>query len=207
MIADLLFERPTERELALSAHVRRKAFHRGIAATAAALRGLVIVAPPAAALPLLTADALKEALSQAPEPVISQPAEAIFPAHVFAGDCDRIVVERPCGIREIQDLICKNLKVRRADLLSSRRDRRSVIPRQVAMYLCKLHTSYSMPNIGRKFGGRDHTTVLHAMRRVERLMETPLGTAISSQWPVEACDFVRNAVTVAEDTISTWGVR
>jgi chromosomal replication initiator protein len=59
--------------------------------------------------------------------------------------------------------------VSRADLLSSRRTANVVRPRQVAMYLAKILTLRSLPEIGRRFGGRDHTTVLHAVRKIETL--------------------------------------
>jgi chromosomal replication initiator protein len=60
--------------------------------------------------------------------------------------------------------------VSRADLLSSRRTANVVRPRQVAMYLAKTLTLRSLPEIGRRFGGRDHTTVLHAVRKIEGLV-------------------------------------
>ena len=56
------------------------------------------------------------------------------------------------------------------DLLSNRRTRTIVKPRQVAMYLAKMLTPRSLPEIGRRFGGRDHTTVLHAVRKIEDLV-------------------------------------
>jgi chromosomal replication initiator protein len=55
------------------------------------------------------------------------------------------------------------------DMLSARRARAVARPRQVAMYLTKQLTPRSLPEIGRKFGGRDHTTVMHAIRRIEEL--------------------------------------
>ena len=58
------------------------------------------------------------------------------------------------------------------DLISARRARVVARPRQVAMYLCKMLTSKSLPEIGRGFGGRDHTTVIHAVRKIEELMAT-----------------------------------
>jgi chromosomal replication initiator protein len=59
--------------------------------------------------------------------------------------------------------------VRLADLLSARRARAVARPRQVAMYLSKQFTARSLPEIGRKFGGRDHTTVMHAVKRIDEL--------------------------------------
>ena len=57
-------------------------------------------------------------------------------------------------------------------MLSARRARAVARPRQVAMYLAKQLTARSLPEIGRKFGGRDHTTVIHAVRRIEQLRES-----------------------------------
>ena len=57
-----------------------------------------------------------------------------------------------------------------ADFLSSRRSRHIARPRQVAMYLAKKLTTKSLPEIGRKFTGRDHTTVIHAIKKIEELM-------------------------------------
>ena len=62
--------------------------------------------------------------------------------------------------------------LRLSDLLSARRARQVARPRQVAMYLAKTLTSRSLPDIGRRFGGRDHTTVIHAVRRIEELRAT-----------------------------------
>jgi len=65
--------------------------------------------------------------------------------------------------------VARQYNVSRADLLSSRRTANVVRPRQVAMYLAKVLTLRSLPEIGRRFGGRDHTTVLHAVRKIENL--------------------------------------
>jgi chromosomal replication initiator protein len=59
-----------------------------------------------------------------------------------------------------------------AEMTSSRRARAVARPRQVAMYLSKQLTSRSLPEIGRKFGGRDHTTVIHAVKKIEELIES-----------------------------------
>lgn len=56
------------------------------------------------------------------------------------------------------------------DILSRRRTKNIVLPRQIAMYVAKQTTLHSLPEIGRRFGGRDHTTVLHAVRKIERLI-------------------------------------
>ncbi len=72
-------------------------------------------------------------------------------------------------IEDIQKLVASHYSVTRADILSSRRTATVVKPRQVAMYLSKALTLRSLPEIGRRFGGRDHTTVLHAVRKIEGL--------------------------------------
>ena len=73
-------------------------------------------------------------------------------------------------IEDIQRVVARQYNVSRADLLSSRRTANVVRPRQVAMYLAKTLTLRSLPEIGRRFGGRDHTTVLHAVRKIENLV-------------------------------------
>jgi chromosomal replication initiator protein len=75
-------------------------------------------------------------------------------------------------IEDIQRIVARQYNVSRADLLSSRRTANVVRPRQVAMYLAKTLTLRSLPEIGRRFGGRDHTTVLHAVRKIENLVST-----------------------------------
>jgi chromosomal replication initiator protein len=72
-------------------------------------------------------------------------------------------------IEDIQKLVANHYNVSRADILSSRRTAVVVRPRQIAMYLSKALTMRSLPEIGRRFGGRDHTTVLHAVRKIEAL--------------------------------------
>ena len=72
-------------------------------------------------------------------------------------------------IEDIQKLVASHYNVSRADILSSRRTATVVRPRQIAMYLSKALTLRSLPEIGRRFGGRDHTTVLHAVRKIENL--------------------------------------
>ncbi|HXT06771.1 MAG TPA: chromosomal replication initiator protein DnaA [Roseiarcus sp.] len=72
-------------------------------------------------------------------------------------------------IEDIQKRVATHYNVSRADLLSSRRTAAVVMPRQIAMYLAKSLTLRSLPEIGRRFGGRDHTTVLHAVRKIDNL--------------------------------------
>ncbi len=73
-------------------------------------------------------------------------------------------------IDDIQKLVASHYNISRADILSSRRTANVVRPRQIAMYLSKTLTLRSLPEIGRRFGGRDHTTVLHAVRKIEELV-------------------------------------
>jgi chromosomal replication initiator protein len=80
--------------------------------------------------------------------------------------------ERLVTIENIQKTVAEYYKIRIADLLSKRRSRSIARPRQVAMGLAKELTNHSLPEIGDAFGGRDHTTVLHACRRVKELRET-----------------------------------
>jgi len=77
--------------------------------------------------------------------------------------------DRRVTIEEIQKRVAEHFNIKVSDMHSARRSRGVARPRQVAMYLSKLLTPRSLPEIGRKFGGRDHTTVMHAVRRVEEL--------------------------------------
>ncbi|NKN35110.1 chromosomal replication initiator protein DnaA [Agrobacterium sp. a22-2] len=73
-------------------------------------------------------------------------------------------------IEDIQRVVARHYNVSRQELVSNRRTRVIVKPRQIAMYLAKTLTPRSFPEIGRRFGGRDHTTVLHAVRKIEELI-------------------------------------
>jgi len=75
-------------------------------------------------------------------------------------------------IDEIQRKVAEHYNIRISDMHSSRRQRNIARPRQIAMYLSKNLTSSSLPDVGRKFGGRDHTTVMHAVKKVEELKES-----------------------------------
>ncbi|WP_234902426.1 chromosomal replication initiator protein DnaA [Agrobacterium larrymoorei] len=90
---------------------------------------------------------------------------------VGAGEAKRVRIE------DIQRIVARHYNVSRQELVSNRRTRVIVKPRQVAMYLSKMLTPRSFPEIGRRFGGRDHTTVLHAVRKIEELIggDTKLG--------------------------------
>jgi chromosomal replication initiator protein len=82
------------------------------------------------------------------------------------------VHDRLITIENIQKTVCEYYKIRIAELLSKRRHRSIARPRQMAMALCKELTQHSLPEIGDAFGGRDHTTVLHACRKIDELCET-----------------------------------
>ncbi|HEX7947514.1 MAG TPA: chromosomal replication initiator protein DnaA [Phenylobacterium sp.] len=79
------------------------------------------------------------------------------------------VNERKVTVDMIQKAVAEHYALKQADLISERRARAVARPRQVAMWLAKQITTRSLPDIGRRFGGRDHTTVLHAVRRIEAL--------------------------------------
>ncbi len=98
------------------------------------------------------------------EPVTIEVAEQIV------RDLMRGAEPRRVRIDDILRTVSKHYGVNRGDLLSGRRNRSIVRPRQIGMYLAKLLTSRSLPEIGRRFGNRDHTTVLHAIRKIEQLM-------------------------------------
>ncbi|CUX25880.1 MULTISPECIES: chromosomal replication initiator protein DnaA [Agrobacterium] len=90
---------------------------------------------------------------------------------VGTGEAKRVRIE------DIQRIVARHYNVSRQELVSNRRTRVIVKPRQIAMYLAKMLTPRSFPEIGRRFGGRDHTTVLHAVRKIEELIsgDTKLG--------------------------------
>jgi chromosomal replication initiator protein len=77
--------------------------------------------------------------------------------------------QRRISIDEIQTRVSDHYRIRKAEMTSARRAREVARPRQVAMYLSKQLTPRSLPEIGRRFGGRDHTTVIHAVRQIEKL--------------------------------------
>jgi chromosomal replication initiator protein len=77
---------------------------------------------------------------------------------------------RKITIDEIQKKVVEHYNIKLSDMHSPRRSRSVARPRQVAMYLAKSITTRSLPEIGRKFGGRDHTTVIHAIKTIEEIM-------------------------------------
>lgn len=139
-------------------HERHKQFHASIARRAAMLR--------APAKPV-------EILAVEPEPP-PPPAKPLFPPvpDRLMAEAHRIL-KSPAwdgSILKIQRAVCADYGVSMNDLVSARRTADIVRPRQVAVYLCRRLTVKSLPEIGRKFGGRDHTTMIAAIRRIERLI-------------------------------------
>ncbi|MGE4314001.1 MAG: chromosomal replication initiator protein DnaA [Pseudobdellovibrionaceae bacterium] len=96
--------------------------------------------------------------------------------------------DRRITIDEIQRRVAEHYNLKLTDMHSARRSRNVARPRQVAMYLAKQLTARSLPEIGRKFGGRDHTTVMHAVRKIEELIEEDASIA-------QDCDVLRRALT------------
>ncbi len=96
--------------------------------------------------------------------------------------------DRRITIDEIQRKVAEHYNLRLPDMHSARRARNVARPRQVAMYLAKQLTARSLPEIGRKFGGRDHTTVMHAVRKIEELMSDDAQIA-------QDVDVIRRALT------------
>ena len=90
----------------------------------------------------------------------------------FAKRCDLLALqEKLVTVDNIQKTVADYYKIKVADILSKRRSRSVARPRQVAMALAKELTNHSLPELGNAFGGRDHTTVLHACRKIEQLRE------------------------------------
>lgn len=104
-------------------------------------------------------------------PLTVETAETAIRDLVRAQDPKRVKID------DIQKLVASHYNISRADILSSRRTANVVRPRQIAMYLSKVLTLRSLPEIGRRFGGRDHTTVLHAVRKIEELAAKDKGLA------------------------------
>jgi hypothetical protein len=150
---------PTQRE----AVERSRAFRESIAAKAAELADrktqIKLAAVPVAAL--------EAPLISTPEVTVTSPDAEISPSgqNWFVVLASEPGPQHP-SIRDIQKAVSKHYEVSLADILSSRRTAKIVKPRQVAMYICKELTPHSLPQLGRRFGGRDHTTVLHAVRKI-----------------------------------------
>lgn len=142
-MSDTMECQPSERELALSTHRRSRAFRLGIEAKAVAL------ATPAQPAPLP-------------------------PDTAFFRECWFMIESvSPCltlPMATIKRAVCERYGVSLNDLVSHRVAKAITLPRHIAMYLCKELTEWSLPAVGRAFEGRDHTTVLYAVRKIERLL-------------------------------------
>jgi chromosomal replication initiator protein len=120
-------------------------------------------------------DSVRE-LEGATNTVFAQSADRL--AKLSVDECSMIIrphlkgTERRVTVDEIQKTVAAHYALKQEDLLSERRARAVARPRQVAMYLAKTMTTRSYPDIGRRFGGRDHTTVLHGVRVIEKLLAT-----------------------------------
>jgi hypothetical protein len=79
---------------------------------------------------------------------------------------------RDVSIKDIQSAVALEFRVRVKDILANRRQADIILPRHVAMYLAKMLTPRSLTEIGNRFGGRDHTTIMHAVKKIEAQCET-----------------------------------
>lgn len=101
-----------------------------------------------------------------PQPLPPIPNEAIAVASEIAFPDWVNIVTR------IKSAVCKEFNISAVDLVSQRRAPKFVLPRQVGIFLCRKITTRSLPEIARRFGGRDHSTALHAVRKIEQRIET-----------------------------------
>ena len=92
-------------------------------------------------------------------------------------ECKRILKDfvncnyKPISVESIQNVVAAYFNLGIQEMLSPRRSRALARPRQIAMYLAKQHTTNSLPDIGRKFSNRDHTTVIHAVKKIDELIK------------------------------------
>jgi len=111
-------------------------------------------------------------------PLVSVPAVEVVAPDTEVKDTDShwfVLVPPGHGqptIRDIQKAVCKHYGVTLAEMLSGRRSAYIAMPRQVAYYLCKHLTLATLPQIGRRFGGRDHSSVHHGVAKIARLLKT-----------------------------------
>ena len=97
-----------------------------------------------------------------------EPAPNMIPDELLAASPAK---ETRVSLREIIDAVCDEFELPMSDILSSRRTKDLIIPRQIVMYLSKQLTLMSFPDIGRRIGGRDHSTVMHGCAAIKRKME------------------------------------
>lgn len=106
-----------------------------------------------------------------PRVVVSFTASVTMPT-AYLGQRLEFKPRPPPTVSTIQKAVAEHFRMTVTDLLSARQARSVARPRQVGMWLCRQLTKRSLPDIGRRFGGKDHTTVLHAVRRIEELRQT-----------------------------------
>lgn len=149
--------------LAIELHNNHKAIHQRIAAAAEALEARKRQQAETAQVEVL------EAPEPEPEPVVSHKHKEPWFSIVSV---TKLTPRGAPSIRSIQRAACDAYDVKMNDLLSARRTWNVVLPRQVSMYLAKELTLLSYPQIGRATGGRDHSTSIHAHRKIERLLKS-----------------------------------
>ena len=138
---------------------------------------------PRNAVPDLGIDLKRKPVLAVVEPAPPSPLEAALPLGIGTPLPEYVLsypaastVPPPLSVRTIQRAVCAHYGITLVDLLSTRRTQAVVTARQVAVWLCRRLTPHSMPAIGHHFGRRDHTTILHAARRVEALRQTDSAT-------------------------------
>jgi len=102
---------------------------------------------------------------------IDLPPEESFWPSFWCWDLVTMPQRLPSLCKTIQSVVASEFNISVLDMRSARRTNNVTLPRWVAMYLCQLLMEWSLPQIGRHFGGKDHTTVLHGIKRVEAMME------------------------------------
>jgi hypothetical protein len=148
-------------------------------------------------------------LKRKPEPRVVAEAAPVLPAALPFGIGTplpqyvlsyalRLTLSSPLNIRTIQRAVCEHYDVSLDDLLSGRRTQALALPRQVAVWLCRRLTTHSMPAIGHHFGGRDHTTVLHAARRVDELRKSDAAMQVLLDSYITALQLAAAARTLGE---------
>jgi hypothetical protein len=111
-----------------------------------------------------------------PPPPPPPPSWMAFPSNViYLGELPKkikVALAPTINVQTVQNVVAREYKISLKDLLSRRKDHRTVRARYIAIHLAKVLTSRSLPDLGRRFDGRDHTSILHAVRKMERLLET-----------------------------------
>lgn len=122
-----------------------------------------------------------KAIAPPPKPIVVVTTETRKPWQPPIVQQVEIASPPPITLNRIKQLVCYRFNIPMADLVGPRRNGGLIRPRQIAMYLCKTLTVRSLPEIGRQFGNRDHTTVLHGYRRIaeRRPNDTELNATLS----------------------------